>query len=137
MATRGGWIAGLAIALFAIGAGTWYAFDRGSLAWGGKPDETSSAGKRGAGSADHGGMQMPGMEMGDKSGEPASEKSDVPSHAVVQISAELQQRIGVTVGTVEEAPLKMVVQTIGIVRPDETKQARIHLKTEGWVEKLL
>src|SRR5712671_3738880 len=123
MAARGGWIAGLVIALFAIGAGTWYAFDRASLAAGGKQDETSSAGKRGRGSADHGGMrmpgmQMPGMDMGDKSGESSSEKSDVPSHAVVQISPELQQRIGVTVGTVEEAPLKMVVQTIGIVRSD-------------------
>ena len=134
MATRASWINGLAIALvvIAIGAGAWHAFGRGGLAAGGKQDENSSAGKRGAGSADHGGMQMPGMDMGEKS----AKKSDVPNHAVVQVSPELQQQIGVTVGTVEEAPLKMVVQTIGIVRPDETKEARIHLKTEGWVEKL-
>jgi Cu(I)/Ag(I) efflux system membrane fusion protein len=30
----------------------------------------------------------------------------------------------------------MSVRTVGIVRPNETKVARVHLKTEGWVEKL-
>jgi Cu(I)/Ag(I) efflux system membrane fusion protein len=138
MATRTGWIGRLAIALaaVAIGAGAWYAFERGSLAGGDKQDENSSARKRGAGSADHRGMQMPGMDMGDRSGGSSSEKPDVPNHAVVQISPELQQRIGVTVGKVEEAPLKMSVKTVGIVRPDETKEAQVHLKTQGWVEKL-
>ena len=30
----------------------------------------------------------------------------------------------------------MTIRTVGIVRPDETKVAHIHLKTEGWIEKL-
>ncbi len=30
----------------------------------------------------------------------------------------------------------MKIRAVGIVRPDETKVAHIHLKTEGWVEKL-
>src|SRR5207249_9112452 len=37
---------------------------------------------------------------------------------------------------VEKGPLKMSLRTVGIVRPDETKVARVHLKTEGWAEKL-
>jgi Cu(I)/Ag(I) efflux system membrane fusion protein len=30
----------------------------------------------------------------------------------------------------------MNIRTVGIIRPNETKIARIHLKTEGWVDKL-
>jgi Cu(I)/Ag(I) efflux system membrane fusion protein len=30
----------------------------------------------------------------------------------------------------------MSVRTVGIVRPDETKVARVHLRTEGWIRKL-
>ncbi len=30
----------------------------------------------------------------------------------------------------------MTIRAVGIVRPNETKVAHIHLKTEGWVEKL-
>ena len=48
----------------------------------------------------------------------------------------MQQRIGVTLGQVEQTPLIMRIRTVGIVRPDETKLAHIHLKTEGWVAKL-
>jgi Cu(I)/Ag(I) efflux system membrane fusion protein len=48
----------------------------------------------------------------------------------------VQQRIGVTLGTVRRTPLTMTIRTVGIVRPNETKLAHIHLKTEGWVEKL-
>jgi Cu(I)/Ag(I) efflux system membrane fusion protein len=54
----------------------------------------------------------------------------------VSIAPEVQQRIGVTLGTIQEAALAMTIRTVGIVRPDETKVAHIHLKTEGWVEKL-
>lgn len=59
-----------------------------------------------------------------------------PGYAEVSIAAEVQQRIGVTLGTVRRTPLTMTIRTVGIVRPDETKLAHIHLKTEGWVEKL-
>lgn len=60
----------------------------------------------------------------------------VPGHAVVQITPELSQQIGVTTGTVEDSPLRMQVRTIGIVRPNETRLAEVFLKTEGWVDKL-
>lgn len=59
-----------------------------------------------------------------------------PGYAEVSIAADVQQRIGVTLGTVRRTPLTMTIRTVGIVRPDETKLAHIHLKTEGWVEKL-
>lgn len=62
--------------------------------------------------------------------------SSVPGHATVMIPGELQQRIGVRIGRVERGPLKMSVNAIGIVQPDETRVARINIKTEGWVDHL-
>ncbi len=62
--------------------------------------------------------------------------SHVPGHATVMIPGELQQRIGVRVGRVERGPLKMRVNALGIVQPDETRVARIGIKTEGWVDHL-
>jgi len=77
---------------------------------------------------------MPGMKM--PKAADAAEKSSLPGFAEISITGEVQQRIGVTTGRAEETPLTMKIRAVGIVRPDETKVAHIHLKTEGWVEKL-
>jgi membrane fusion protein, copper/silver efflux system len=69
------------------------------------------------------GMDMPGMTV-------------PPGYTEVKVSQEVQQRIGVTLGKVERTPLKMNIRAVGIVQPDETKIAHIHVKTEGWVDKL-
>jgi len=79
--------------------------------------------------------QMPGMEMGGAK-EKNGDSSEVPGYAQVTITPEMQQRIGVTLGHVEMGPLEMSVRTVGIVQPNETQVAHVHLKTEGWVEKL-
>lgn len=73
---------------------------------------------------------MPGMQM------PASGAKAPPGYAEVRISPEVQQRIGVTLGRVEPTPLNMTIRTVGIVQPNETRVAHIHVKTEGWVEQL-
>ena len=128
------WLIGL-VALAAIGGGLWYANGRGWL----KPAETwmrknvsNVAAKKSTG--DGMGMNMPEMGMGSmgRKGVP----SGVKGYADVEVAPEVQQRIGVTIGRVERAPLRMSVRTVGIVRPDETKTAHIHVRTEGWVEKL-
>jgi len=69
---------------------------------------------------------------------PASTTSAaLPSgYAEINVNQDVQQRIGVTVGKIEQTPLTMTVRAVGIVRPDETRVAHVHLKTEGWVEKL-
>jgi Cu(I)/Ag(I) efflux system membrane fusion protein len=129
-------VLGILISL-AVAAGAWLAYSRGWLTsayhW---AHQWASQG--GAGKSDHGGMDMnmPGMDMGPKSMGQSDMSSDVPGHAVVMIPPDVQQRIGVTTGVVEKAPLRMSVRTVGIVRPDETKVAHVHLKTEGWVDKL-
>ncbi len=59
-----------------------------------------------------------------------------PGYTEVTLPAEVQQRIGVTVGTVEQTPLEMTIRTVGIVQSPETRIAHIHVKTEGWVDRL-
>jgi membrane fusion protein, copper/silver efflux system len=66
----------------------------------------------------------------------ASPSSKIPEHAAVMIPGELQQRIGVRIGRVEKGPLDMSVEAMGIVRPDQTRIARVNIKTEGWIDKL-
>lgn len=81
-------------------------------------------------------MTMPGMDMPAPDKSPAASGAVPPGYAEISIAPEVQQRIGVALGTVQQTPLTMTIRTVGIVRPDETKIAHIHLKTEGWVEKL-
>ncbi len=69
--------------------------------------------------------------MGEKGASPG-----LKGYAEVEVAGDVQQRIGVTIGQVERAPLRMSVRTVGIVRPDETKTFHIHVRTDGWVEKL-
>jgi Cu(I)/Ag(I) efflux system membrane fusion protein len=82
---------------------------------------------------------MPGMDMPKEPKQaPAATMSSMPpaGYAEIKINQDVQQRIGVTVGKVEQTPLTMTIRAVGIVRPDETRVAHVHLKTEGWVEKL-
>src|ERR1019366_4335676 len=80
---------------------------------------------------------MPGMDMSTPAPKPASANGAAPpGYAPIRVSPEVQQRIGVTLGRVERTPLIMATRTVGVLQPNETKIAHIHVKTEGWVEKL-
>ena len=81
---------------------------------------------------------MPGMDMSNSSKPPSTAPAAAPpsGYTVIDLSQDVQQRLGVTKGRVEMTPLTMTVRAVGIVRPDETRIAHVHLKTEGWVEKL-
>ena len=116
-----------------VGGGIWYAVGRGWLAG---ADHARMTETKEADQGDMPGMDMPGMEMGDMTKAESKEKSEVAGYAPIMIAPDIQQSIGVAVGTVERAPLRMSVNTVGIVHPNETKTARIHLRANGWVEKL-
>ena len=79
---------------------------------------------------------MPGMEMPTPSQGPGGTKPAPSGYSEISVAPEVQQRIGVALGTVQQTPLTMNIRTVGIVRPNETRIADIHLKTEGWIEKL-
>lgn len=126
-ATIGGIVAVLAVTVWLAESRGWMSF---ASSWGrslifGEATEESANG------------DMEGMAMGtddgeeEMNGEPA-----VPGYAPVIIEPGLQQQIGITIGTAEVEPLRMSVQAMGTVQPNETQTARIHLRTEGWVEEL-
>jgi Cu(I)/Ag(I) efflux system membrane fusion protein len=94
---------------------------------GGEP-ATSGAHAGHAGHAGHSGMSLP--QVG--SGEP----SRIPGYAVVQISPERQQLIGVRTGTVTKDRLLMSIRAVGIIEPDQTRLARIQTRISGWVTKV-
>lgn len=81
------------------------------------------------GHAGHGGT---GTAPGTGGGEP----SPVGGHAVVTISPERQQLIGVRTGKVRSGRLVMSVRAVGIIEPDQTRLARIHTRVSGWVTKV-
>ncbi len=137
----------LALSLVAaLAASGWYAYTQGRFVpvqnWLRQWQTKSGGGAASAGGhAGHSGMNMPGMnmpgmEMGSAASQQVGTPSSVPGHATVMIPGELQQRIGVRIGQVEKGPLKMSVDALGIVQPNETQVARVNIKTEGWVDKL-
>jgi Cu(I)/Ag(I) efflux system membrane fusion protein len=136
------WVVGLAAVAAALGGGLWFAHRRGWLRPVEAPArELASRGEswargltsKGKEESEGGmGMAMPGMAMGGEGGPPEV----IKGYTAVEVTPEVQQRIGVTFGRVERERLQMSVRTVGIIRPDETKEARVHLRTEGWIDKL-
>jgi Cu(I)/Ag(I) efflux system membrane fusion protein len=78
----------------------------------------------------------PDMKMPSSPNPASANGAAPPGYAPIRVSPEVQQRIGVTLGRVERTPLIMTTRTVGVLQPNETKIAHIHVKTEGWVEKL-
>jgi Cu(I)/Ag(I) efflux system membrane fusion protein len=64
------------------------------------------------------------------------EPSGVPGYAIVSVSPERQQLIGVRKGTVVRDKLLMSIRAVGIIEPDQTRLARIQTRVSGWVTKV-
>jgi len=116
--TKWVWLFTGLVAAGLLAVALWYARERGWLGIAQTKEEQG-----------HGSMSM---DMGGSD----DDESEISGYSAVTIEPGLQQRIGVTVEEVTKQPLEMSVRTVGIVRPNETKMARIHLRTEGWVEEL-
>jgi RND family efflux transporter MFP subunit len=63
-------------------------------------------------------------------------RSDVPARGEVTIDPRRQQLIGVRTAPVRRTPIGRDVRAAGIVRFDETRQAEITTKVDGWVRDL-
>jgi Cu(I)/Ag(I) efflux system membrane fusion protein len=81
-----------------------------------------------SGHAGHGGMSMPATANG--------RPSKIPGYAIVEISPERQQLIGVRTGTVKKDRLLMSLLAVGIIEPDQKRLARLHTRISGWVTKV-
>ena len=78
-----------------VGAGLWYAVNRG---WFALADHARITDKtKEAGQDDMAGMDMPGMKMGDMAKAESKQKSEVAGYAPIMIAPDIQQRIGVTI----------------------------------------
>lgn len=92
---------------------------------------TPTNGGHGAGEhTGHQGMNMPGMSM------VSAERSKVPGHAIVTISPDRQQMIGVRKGKVVRDDLMMSIRAVGIIEPDQMKLKRVQTRVKGWVTKV-
>lgn len=131
---RGKWFSRLlALSVTALlGAGVWYSYSQGWLTSAYHRLTQGHAGK-----TEHGGMgmNMPGMNMGSPQGG-SETTSSVPGHALVTISPEGQQRIGVRIGKVVRDKLCMTIRPVGIIEPDQTRLTRVHTRISGWVTKV-
>ena len=54
----------------------------------------------------------------------------------VEISSEQQKLIGVKTVKAALMPMKKVIRTVGRIEADESRQATVNAKVEGWIEKL-
>jgi len=54
----------------------------------------------------------------------------------VEISSEQQKLIGVKTVKAATMPMKKVIRTVGRIEADESRQATVNAKVEGWIEKL-
>ena len=62
--------------------------------------------------------------------------TDIPARGEVSIDSRRQQLIGVRVAPVRRTSLSPDVRAVGIVRFDETRQAEITTKVDGWIRDL-
>jgi membrane fusion protein, copper/silver efflux system len=63
--------------------------------------------------------------------------STVTGRAVISLTPESRQRMGLTLGTVEMRELTQDIRTSARITADETKLYRVTTKVEGWVDKLM
>jgi len=84
--------------------------------------------------------QVPGVdsvaEMTQKSPPMDEIRSDVPGLVPVTISTERLQLIGLRTAKVARRSLDEHVRLVGFVSPDETRVANVHVRVNGWVNKL-
>ncbi len=70
------------------------------------------------------------------SGTPAPSASDPNAGGQVSIDSQRQQLIGVRIATVTRSEIAPTIRASGIVRYDETRQADVNVKVDGWIRDL-
>jgi multidrug efflux pump subunit AcrA (membrane-fusion protein) len=81
------------------------------------------------------GTASDGMPLVPKYADEDSDAQNLPA-GTVKISTGKQQLIGVTTASVQREPLFRTVRAVGQLTADETKLAHIHVKVNGWIDKV-
>jgi len=82
------------------------------------------------------GMKLVAMPAGDAPPADPGAGPTLPGLSTVRIDAERQQLIGLTTQPVKEAQVGGEIRTTARLTPDETRIRHIHVKVDGYVEKL-
>jgi membrane fusion protein, copper/silver efflux system len=69
-------------------------------------------------------------------GQPAAPPEATPGRVTVMVPPEKQQLIGLRTAPVEQRPLTTRIRTSAVAEHDETKQAIVSLRFNGWVQSL-
>lgn len=72
-----------------------------------------------------------------KSGAPQPPRSkEEEARVPIEVPPEQQERIGLKTGTVGRKPIEHTLRTVGVVTADQTKEAHIHSRINGWIEQI-
>ncbi len=66
----------------------------------------------------------------------APSKKKEEARAPVEVTPEQQTRMGLKLATAERKALSHIIRTVGTVTADETKEAHVHSKLNGWIEQI-
>lgn len=75
-----------------------------------------------------------GMDLVPLEAESTSTETDAPPE--VRITAQVVNSLGVRTASVERGRLWRAIKTVGYVGYDESKLSHVHLRTDGWIERL-
>jgi Cu(I)/Ag(I) efflux system membrane fusion protein len=84
--------------------------------------------------ADH--SQHGGAPSTAKATPPMPAGSTVPGYAPVQVDDSRRQLLGIRTAPVSRTPLEKTIRTVGLVGPDETRASQVHVKFEGFIERI-
>lgn len=85
----------------------------------------------------HEGMDMSGGAPTKKMDEHAGMKMDGKSENLIMIDPARLQSIGITYEPAKIQEVEKTIRTVGHIESDERRVAHIHVKFDGWIEKLL
>lgn len=60
----------------------------------------------------------------------------IPGYAPVQVDDSRRQLLGIRTVPVSRTPLKKTIRTVGLVSADETRASQVHVKFEGFIERI-
>ncbi|MGK5087353.1 efflux RND transporter periplasmic adaptor subunit [Bdellovibrionota bacterium FG-2] len=71
-------------------------------------------------------------------GSPPSTKNEVKEdpRTPIDVPAEQQSRMGIKLAAAEKKPIKQTIRTVGNVTADQTKEAHVHTRINGWVDQI-
>lgn len=79
----------------------------------------------------------PHTEHGEpKPAAPKSTTSREETRIPIEVPPEQQERIGLKTATTEKKNIEHTLRTVGIITADQTKEAHIHSRINGWIERI-